>query len=365
MKDLALHFPETGWERIRRDWSAWWAGELERPLVVLECVPRSERYAPHWASVFLTNYSPDDPLDPILAEFDSRLESTHWLGDSFPRFWVNFGPGVAAAFAGAQVHPSWDTTWFSPGGTGPLSEFHVEADWSNPWWRRVDEFTRAALERWGSQLAVGLTDLGGNLDILASLRDTQQFLLDLYDAPDEVDRLARQITPLWLRYYDEFHRLVAATNRGTSCWSPLWAPGTCYMLQSDFSYMISPRMFERLILPDLTACCDALEYPFYHLDGKGEVKHLDMLLSIERLRGIQWIPGDGQPAPEEWLPLLKRIRDGGKLCQVFVSPEGARHIVKNLGGKGFLLVVNGYGKEFLNPEVVEAFLKTLKEEDIS
>ena len=69
------------------------------------------------------------------------------------------------------------------------------------------------------------------------------------------------------------------------------------MLQSDFSYMISPRMFERLILPDLTACCEALEYAFYHLDGKGEIKHLDMLLSIERLRGIQWIPGDGAPPP--------------------------------------------------------------------
>ena len=95
------------------------------------------------------------------------------------------------------------------------------------------------------------------------------------------------------------------------------------MLQSDFSYMISPRMFERLILPDLTACCDALDYAFYHLDGKGEIKHLDMLLSIERLRGIQWIPGDGAPPPEEWMPLLKRIRDGGKLCQVYVTPEGA------------------------------------------
>ena len=51
------------------------------------------------------------------------------------------------------------------------------------------------------------------------------------------------------------------------------------------------------------------------------------MLSLERLRGIQWIPGDGQPTPDQWLPLLKRIRDGGKRVQVFVSPEGARRIV--------------------------------------
>ncbi len=231
------------------------------------------------------------------------------------------------------------TTWFHPSGITSLAETELGCSLDNPWWQRVEAITRAGTARWGNRVVVGHTDLGGNLDILASLRGTQQLLLDLYDAPDDVERLLGQITPLWLRYYDEFRRLVTATNRGTAGWSPLWMPGSGYMLQSDFSYMISPRMFERLVLPDLTACCDALDYAFYHLDGKGEIKHLDMLLSIERLRGIQWIPGDGAPPPEEWLPLLKRIRDAGKLCQVYVTPEGALKIARALGGKGFAFCI--------------------------
>jgi hypothetical protein len=76
-------------------------------------------------------------------------------------------------------------------------------------------------------------------------------------------------------------------------------------------------------------------------------------------------PGDGQPSPDKWLWLLKKIRDGGKLCQVFVTPEGARTIVKNLGGRGFLLVIQNSGFEFYQPEQVESFLKTLAAEDIS
>jgi hypothetical protein len=124
--------------------------------------------------------------------------------------------------------------------------------------------------------------------------------------------------------------------------------------------MISPAMFERFVLPDLVACCDHLDHGFYHLDGKGEIPHLDHLLAIERLRGIQWIPGDGQPPPQDWLPLLKRIRDGGKLCQVFVSPEGARTIVQNLGGRGFYLVITGAPGEFRDPERAKAFLTTLR-----
>jgi hypothetical protein len=83
-----------------------------------------------------------------------------------------------------------------------------------------------------------------------------------------------------------------------------------------------------------------------------------MLLGIERLRGIQWIPGDGAPPPQDWLPLLARIRQGGKLCQVFVSPAGALEIVENLGGKGFLLVVQHDGK-LDDPENAAAFLKTI------
>jgi hypothetical protein len=129
------------------------------------------------------------------------------------------------------------------------------------------------------------------------------------------------------------------------------------MLQSDFSYMISPKMFRRFVLPDLEACCAAMDYAFYHMDGKGQIPHLDMLLSISRLRGIQWVPGDGNPTPEHWLPLLKRIRDAGKLCQVTVPPEGALTIIRALGGKGFCFVI---GEPQLTPADGAAFLKELE-----
>lgn len=123
--------------------------------------------------------------------------------------------------------------------------------------------------------------------------------------------------------------------------------------------MISDKMFERFVLPDIAACCDALDHAFYHLDGKGQIIHLDMLLSLQRLRGIQWIPGDGQPPPEEWLMLLKRIRDAGKLCQLYVTPEGARTIVKELSGRGFALAIT----EPMSGTEAEDFLRVLAAED--
>ena len=36
----ALQFSDQDWERIALDWQAWWAGELDRPLVMIESPPR-------------------------------------------------------------------------------------------------------------------------------------------------------------------------------------------------------------------------------------------------------------------------------------------------------------------------------------
>lgn len=354
---LHLRFSELDWERIERDWSAWWAWELERPLIVLECIEPEERQNPHHAGTFLSNYPLNLPAEELLDIFKPRLEATHFLSDSFPRFWPNFGPGIVAAFAGAEVRPAVDTTWFSPGQNGRLTGLHVTCDWQNPWWRRVYEITQAAVDHWGGQLAVGFTDLGGNLDVLAHLRGIKQLLMDFISSPEEIDRLVSEETRAWLECYNRLFGLIVQGERGITCWGPCWSKGRGYMLQSDTAYMISPTMFERFVQPDLEACCAAMDYPFYHMDGKGQLNHVEALLSLPRLRGIQWVPGYGRPSPEKWLPLLKRIRDRGKLCQVTVSPEGALTIIRELGGKGFAFVID---EPQLTPSEGNAFLKQLE-----
>ncbi len=348
---IDIHFQEEDWQRIEQDWGAWWEGDLDRALVVLETlVPLDD--PGDWAQ--FTKFGLDTPVDAIIDNWQHILEATRWHGDAYPKWWVNYGPGVMAAFLGSK--PSWtpDTTWFWPlEGIHGLDDFHLRYDAANPWWQRIQAVTKQAVERWGNQVLVGITDIGGNLDILASLRGSDRLLLDLSDAGDEVARLVSEITPLWLQYYDMLYNVTSSVSRGNACWGPCWSPGKGYMLQCDFSYMISPRMFKRFVMPDLTACCDHLDYGFYHLDGKGEIPHLDHLLSIKRLRGIQWQPGDGQPLADKWLDLLAKIRDSGKRCQIYVDCEGAITVKRELGGKGFLMhIVN----ENLTQAEAESFL---------
>ncbi|MBK8047253.1 MAG: hypothetical protein IPK16_09110 [Anaerolineales bacterium] len=353
---MKLDFHEEDWARIERDWGAFWAGELARPIVMMQVFkPGGPELFDAWTR-FIPVHLATHSVDEILDREQEKLEHLEWCGDTFPKWAPNLGPGIVAGFLGAEVHGVADTVWFSSGPDTPISDLEVAIAPGNRWWRLAQEFSARAAQRWAGQVCVGYTDLGGNLDILASLVTTQQLLLDCVDEPEHVARLANDITAIWLDCYDALDPVVSACGRGSTNWAPLWSPQRFYMLQSDFSYMISPAMFERFVLPDLERCCAAIDYPFYHMDGKGQLRHLDYLLGIKPLRGIQWQPGAGTPATENWLPLLKRIRDAGKLCQVYVTPEWAETIVRVLGGRGFVLAIE---PPFLSRAEAEDFLRHL------
>jgi len=357
---IKLHFTEQDWDRIYRDWSAWWAKDLDRPMVIIETFhpvlfPKE---------VLSREFLFEKPADQVIDFFQNNLENRYFFGDALPRWWPNFGPGIVAGFLGANVHcrPEQGTVWFDVDQQMPIEDLSFEFNPENAWWRRVKDLTGTAVERFKSQVSVCHTDLGGSLDILASFRTANQLLMDFYDAPGQVLRLCNEITGAWLRYYDELYNIIQPSGRGTSNWAEVWSPGKCYMFQSDLSYMISPKMFEEFVMPDLSEGFAKMDHTFYHLDGKGQIAHLDLLLSMEELDGIQWIPGAGEPPPEEWLPLLKRIRERGKLCQVYVTAEGARKIVREIGGRGFIFYIIPF--PLMSADQARDFIKLLAEEDL-
>lgn len=379
-KKLNLEFNQQDWQNAREAWQAWWDGALERPMVVCEGYKQfgwhqnrpDGRAKPNWT--FAGFYPLEMPTDAVLDRYEAILEAGYFLGDGLPKLYINIGPGVLAALLGSDYEFVDGSTWFSPPTKAegvswdqiPLEEIDLTLNLEHPLWQRVCTLTEAGIERWGNQLTYGITDLGGNLDILASLIGAQRLAVEMLDQPGEVERLCGQIRRAWLECYNIQHKTLDRAGKvpgaqrsgmGSSGWSCLWAPQRMYMLQSDFAYMISPAMFKRFVMPDLQECCDEIAYPFYHLDGKGQIRHLDQLLSLEKLRGIQWVQGAGAPPAEEWLDLLRRIREGGKLCQVYTSVEGARKIINELGGKGFAFEIVD---EMTQEEAARAFEELIR-----
>jgi len=332
-------FYKEDWEESKPRFEAWWNRDVaDRPLVQVSAPrghplpPPEPRKAPPTAEGRWLD------ADYRIGLFEERASRTSFLGDAFPFFDTNIGPGSLALYLGSPATFDDATVWYGKCveslAVSPLPSY----DPSNPLWQASLELCRRGAERLAGKALVTFPDLIENLDTLASLRGTQELLLDLVERPEEVHRWQRAILDLYFDYYDRLYDVIREEDGG-SCFSGfhIWGPGRIAKLQCDMSAMISPAMFEEFVAPYLAEQCRRLDYSVYHLDGPQAIQHVDALLAIQELDGIQWTPGAGSPdiGSEVWMPLYRKIRAGGKsLMLIFLSPDDAERIVTELGPEG-------------------------------
>ena len=317
-------------EIIRRYDTFWAHKETDRPII---CVAVPDKKAA-WAEHRLRNVRGmwDNP-EARYACLRFTIDHTQYFGEAMPYDWLNFGPGCMAAMMGSDYLLADSTVWFGEGGA-------FLRDWSkkdslrlledSPMLKLVDDTTRLLAQRNDGSYIVGITDLGGNLDILASLRGTQTLLTDLYDDPQMVVEAVERIDELWKVYYTKLRGILRDSGQlGHTTWLGPWCETTYYPLQCDFAAMLSPDHFAKFVMPSLTRISEFLDHSVYHLDGPGQIAHLDHLLSLPRLDGIQWVPGDGNMPvwDEKWFPLYERILSAGKAL-IFNELQTAQNVRK-------------------------------------
>ncbi len=292
----------------------------------------------------------DVPASPEQRWLDEEFIVNHirkWWGNTarfaegVPNIFTNLGPGCLAACVGGNYGLSDHTVWFD---RDPIIKDwedlpDIELNYQSEMWQHL---LRLQNKFAAEGLPFSITDLGGIMDIVASLRGTEELLYDLYDYPEEVKELSHRITEMWLEAFDQQVETVGKHVPYYSSWMNIPSSKPWYPLQCDFSYMISPDHFEEFVLEDLATLAKHMPRSIYHLDGVGELPHLDMILDIPEITGIQWVAGDGE-APlwdEKWFPVYKKIQDKGKnlvLNKGAVSERdvaGAERLIKTLDPTG-------------------------------
>ena len=309
-----IHFAEERWAQTRQVYDDWWEGRLSRPLIKsrVRCFDPG-RPAPKAPLLSQENchdfsYTPEEIVDAM----DYALSQYAFLGDAFPMVnFDSFGPGVLAAFCGAVLDNTSGRVWFFPPRKLPIDRLHIRYDPENRWVRRIKAIYRAGLDRWEGKVLMGMPDLGGVMDVIAAFRGSEELLMDLYDAPEEVHRLRGEVYTAWMEAYRDLSACLEG-NPGWSDWDGLYSDRPSYVLQSDFCYMISTPMFDEFVFPDIRDACRELGRAIYHLDGVGELRHLDHLLAIPELNAVQWVYGDGQPSARHWIEVYRKIAAAGK-----------------------------------------------------
>jgi hypothetical protein len=341
--DSSIDFSIERWDRVKEAHRLWWANELHRPLihVALHGAPSRRAPARHSFKEFTSFYGNDVLVAEVVDSWDAHLSGVRWMGDGFPIVLPNFGPGVVAAFLGCRMENGVDTVWFHPPAALELKDLRFEFDPRNPAFLWIQELVATAARRWDGRVQVAMTDIGGNLDVVASFRPSEQLLLDLYDCPDEVRRLGWEVHRTWWEAFDALSK-AAQPNPGYSTWCPVFSADPMYILQCDFCYMIGPDMFDEFVKPELAASAKRLKNSMYHLDGPGELVHLDSLLTIPELGCVQWIPGAGQPPMTDWPQVYRKIHAAGKKIQVY-GLDALDAVARQIGtARGIVAIVNAH-----------------------
>lgn len=340
MKKQTLHFNSERWQQVSKTYETWWNKKSEK--VVIGTVVKS--FEPSIAKPDLPLFSQQTihlpyTVDSIIDTIEYEISQYEFIGDIFPCFNMDcFGPGVVAAFLGCELtNNNGDTgVWFRPRKKYDILDADFKYDADNPVLLKIKEIYKKANERFEGNVLFGMPDLGGIADIASSFFPGEELLLLLYDEPEAVKKVFERITQLWHRFYDELAKDINCSAYGYTDWSGILSSKPSYILQSDFSYMVGNGMFREFIQPHLAEQCKILGRSIYHLDGVGELPHLDSLLEIKELSGIQWVPGANQPPCDCWLDVYEKIIKADKLIQVLPGLESMYKIAKSIEKRGYL-----------------------------
>lgn len=319
MKAIERVFGKNRFEETKQIYEAWWEQKNDRPVAgfwVKNRQPDLQKpKAPFLAQENCNQlqYSADEILDAIEYEMCSRT----YYGDAYPMYSMDsFGPGIIAAILGAELDNHTGNVWFHPKKIQEPDELHFEFDRENVWFQRILSIMKRATERFEGSILLSMPDLGSPLDLLSTFRPGENLLFDLYDYPEEVIRLSRELYEIWHVIYREFAKALNAEEFGYTDWGSIYSRESSYTIQCDFCYMIGEEMFHQFVYEDLKRYCLDLKRTVYHLDGPGEVKHLPDILKIKELGAVQWIPGDGNPTCEHYPELYQAIDKSEKQIQI-------------------------------------------------
>jgi hypothetical protein len=333
---------KADWEGAKERYRAWWAHEVVDRCAIAVTAPKDdlppeepprapERIEDRWLD-----------LDYLAALNGYHHRRTFYGGEAFP-IWHPGYPGWACipAFLGCPVILKETTGWLDPIiSEGDLTEHDyrkltIASD--NRWWLLAQEMLRFAVQESRGKSIPSIGAFGGCGDNLAALRGTEQLLLDMVHCPHYVCEFEIHLMRLWIQVHDVFHRIIRTADAGTTCWFPLWSPGTFYAAQNDFSYMISPRMFRDVFLRAIEMQTESLDHTIYHVDGVGAYAHVDALCELPSLRALQILPGEGKASPLHYTDVLKRVQAAGKNLHITIPSNEVEPALRELSIRGLFI----------------------------
>ena len=323
-------------EKVDRFRAFWRREETARPLIgaTIATIPSVRAVRSHGI------LSPEDlDLEENVREMDEEWEQ--WRGVCGDAMWCA-NPLWAfpwhLAIAGCPIERNGDTLWALPTLTDWSQLESVRFERSNRWFQLLVQLIRAIREKSGGRYPVGLGHMmTGPVDMMMELRGQEQLALDIYDHPAELLSLGKRCVGLCSEVSDALFAIeppYMGGYVGTLRW--FWAPGKIVETAEDLSFMTSPPMHKRFVVPLHRAIGQRFPYTILHLHS-AQLHTVPTLLEIEEVAAIEITPDYG----EDLLPhlsLMGQILERKPLIVHGIIPVPAvKEMMRSLPARGLAL----------------------------
>ena len=340
---------KRNWSETYERFEAWWKFEnTDRPL--MRVVARNGRASRLEALPFLGKTDSERKeysfLTPEIRDRYARIscEEHEFLAEAFPCASLCFGPGAMATFLGSKPNFAPETVWYELITDDPETLSTLKARFDTKWWRIAEEGYKTLTALADEDYLPVLPDVIDSMDTLASLLGSQNLLYALIDEPESIKTALNLLDDIYFEYFDRLSDITRNSDGIMSVEAFSILGRYVAKLQCDFSAMISPAMFDEFVAPTLAKYCARLGHALYHIDGQGEMCHVDTMLKIKGLDAFQWIPQVTSKTPftdPEFYPMFDKIHAAGKGLYLAIdrgTPEDwadeTERLIKRYGTRG-------------------------------
>jgi len=328
--------------------AAWWEGDVrDRPPVTLAVAARPTRAGPPDAEMTAGDAGLD--VEAVVERAIGEILSRDYVGDAFPALLLPAAPALTPALCGATAAPE-RGDW--PG------LFEASPDLESPAWLALERITDLAIQRSQGRFVVGLPNLEGAFDLLATLRGHEPLCIDVLDQPELMRRAGEHLAGGRAAGFERLHAKLAGAGFGSTSWLPFYSEGPANVLACDFWCLVSSQIARDTILPSILREMAPLERSLFHLDGPDALRHLDLLLELPALRAVQWEYGPAHGPARRWTEVYRRVRESGRAVQVMArDARDALAVLEALGPRGVWLDVE---ETFASVDAAEGFLRQVE-----
>jgi hypothetical protein len=297
-------------DEVVERYMALWEGKLNDQVVVLmEPDPAMMGAHESWEYKFEYDFLKVCPDIPAMFAANERLLKLHsQINDDFiPTAWVTYGSAAGGAFWGADMEFYPASGGYSP----PLIKSWDQLDdlKFDPEWKWNQELRKACeyfAEHANGRFGVAMMETLADLNIVHNLRGFQ-FLYDIYDHRQEVERLMEMSIEFNIQWIDMVREALGEANtyRGgrLDFWG-MWQPGDTIFASVDAYNLCDPKILE-WGRPYIQRLVDHYGSGWIHHHAIG-LRLLPEALKINNILFHEFCDDPGQP---KVFPRMREIKD--------------------------------------------------------